>query len=174
MTYEQDQAGRVAVQASNDGRDGFLSHAEAEERLVEAMLLWRRAPDRERSWLHVKAYWPDIRRSDIIRIDPGGELDWPSDEHDLRPLPLSRADVAQMTEASEWMRHVPERDRRLVALAVTSLANGAKQVPWLKLKRAMGVPFGAEGLRKRYSRAIAAICNAENSQLSAKMSGQPS
>jgi hypothetical protein len=47
----------------------------------------------------------------------------------------------------------PSDDRRLVAIVLAYKAQG-KQPQWLKIKRRLGIPFGADGLRKRYSRAI--------------------
>ena len=61
------------------------------------------------------------------------------------------------------MRFVPEADRRLVVLVLVCLAKGDKKVPWLKLKRRLGVPFGADGLRMRYSRAITQVAKTLNS-----------
>jgi hypothetical protein len=161
MTSSCSNAGRVDAEASSSGRGAFWTFEAVQDRLIEAMLLWRRAPDRERGWLHVKAYWPDIRRMPWW-MTVSGEHDELEKEPQLRPLPLTRADVAAMNEAGDWLALVPERDRKLVALAVSALASGAKQVPWMELKRAMGVEFGAHGLRKRYSRALAGICTALN------------
>lgn len=170
MTYENGLSGRMETQASIRGRErfgpGFLSAADVEERLVEAMCLWRRAPDRERGWLNVRAYWPDIRRAEFIRI-VGNELDWPEEKPEARTPPLSRAEVAAMTEASDWLALVDERDRKLVALAVSYLAKGHARVPWLRIKRLVGVAFGADGLRKRYGRALTAIANEVNRRKSA-------
>jgi hypothetical protein len=161
MTSSCSNAGRVDVGPSNDGRAPFWTFETVQERLIEAMLLWRRAPDRERGWLHVKAFWPEIRRFHWMTA-VGGEHDHPEEQPMPRALPLTRAQVAAMNEAGDWLALVPERDRKLVALAVSALASGAKQVPWMELRRAMGVEFGAHGLRKRYSRAIAAICTSLN------------
>jgi hypothetical protein len=160
MTYEQNVAGSVADEASGIGRMPVWSHALVEERMVEAMELWRRSPDRERGWLHVRAFWPEIRRSGVFQV-VAGEIDHPEEKPELRPLPLTRAQVRDMVEASEWMAHVPERDRRLVALALTYKAQG-KQPQWMKMKRRLGIAFGATGLQMRYSRAITSICKALN------------
>lgn len=165
MRYANREAGRPASSVSNAERNpskgDFVSFHDVEERLVEAMCCWRRAPDRERGWLQVRSYWPEVRRSEFIRV-VAGEIDWPTVEKDLRPLPLTRAEVATMMEASDWLQHVPERDRRLVALAAAQLASGKPQVSWKRLKRQLGVEFGADGLRMRYSRAITAIAQSLN------------
>src|SRR3546814_7426400 len=74
-------------------------------------------PDRERGWLAVKAYWLDLRRHNHFG-------DYADAEATPRPLPLSRAEIRRMEEASEWLLLVNERDRALVALAVSWLAGG--------------------------------------------------
>jgi hypothetical protein len=166
MTYKSDVGGRVDFIPSNDGRDAgeaFYSHAFVQERMVEALRCWWRAPDRERSWHHVKANWPEIRRSGLFKIE-GGEIDWPEEKPMPRQLPLSRAEVAAMMEAADWMWHVPERDRRLVAMALTYLASGWAQPQWRRIKQRLGIPFGQDGLRMRYSRALTAICKALNAR----------
>lgn len=146
-------AGRVEADASEPGR--FWTFEAVQERLIVAMLLWRRAPDRERGWQTVRAFWPEMRRHNHFG-------DYSDEEATPRPLPLTRSEVAEMNAVGEWLAFVPERDRRLVALAITRLANGAAQVPWMGLRRAMGVKLGAGGLRQRYSRAITAIANRLN------------
>jgi hypothetical protein len=50
--------------------------------------------------------------------------------------------MARMVEASEWLAHVREEDRRLVVLVLVYLAKGEKKVPWLKLTRRLGVGMG--------------------------------
>lgn len=126
-----------------------------QERLVEALRLWWRMPDRERGWMTIRAFWPEMRRHNHFG-------DYADTEGAPRPLPLSRAEIAEMDEASEWMRFIPDRDRKLVALALLRLARGEKRVPWLELRAPLGVQFGADGLRKRYSRAISSIAQALN------------
>lgn len=126
----------------------FWTFDAVQERLVEAVELWRRMPGdrpsaaaKDGPWHLIQAEWGDYADADAAP----------------RRLPLSRAEYAAMMEASEWLGWVGERDRRLVVLAVSELARGAAQVPWMRLKARMGVRFGADGLRMRYSRAITAI-----------------
>jgi hypothetical protein len=166
MIYGCANAGRVHEDPSTDGKVEFWTFDDVQDRLVEAMLLWRRSPDREQGWLRVKALWPDIRRGALFTA-VGGELDFPEKDPQPRVPPLTRQQVADMNEAAEWLLLVPERDRRLVAVAVSSLTGGGKQVPWGKLKRLLGVEFGVHGLRKRYSRAITGIANTLNRQKTA-------
>jgi hypothetical protein len=130
--------------------DTFWTFALVEEALIEAMLLWRRAPDRERGWLTVKAFWPEIRRHTWFG-------DYADDEAEPRPLPLSRAQVAEMERVGEWLGMVAERDRKLVVLAILALASGKARVPWSRLLRPMGMKSGAGALAQRYERAIGVL-----------------
>lgn len=139
--------------------DEVMSWGEVQERLVEAVLAWRRMPDREGGWLAVRAYWPDVLRE----VGHGADGDF--DARAAMPrLPLTRGEVAAMEEASGWLAAVPERDRRLVGLALGKLADGHAQVPWLELRGAMGVTLGAGGLARRYERAIGAVCRFVNAR----------
>ncbi|HEX7856105.1 MAG TPA: hypothetical protein VF503_20690 [Sphingobium sp.] len=131
-----------------------------EERLIEAMCLWRRSPDREAAWLRVKAMWPDITREWAAGdYDARGYLGNSSDVP-LRPLPLVRAEVGRMEEAGTWIaRFVGERDRKLVVMVLGYKASD-RRPPWLDIKRRMGIPFGAAGLTRRYERAVSGIVKA--------------
>lgn len=146
-------AGRIEAQASKGG--SFWTFDLVEEALVEAMTLWRRSPDRERGWHAIRAYWPEINRHT-----------WFGDyaDHDAtpRPLPLTRDQVDERDRVSEWLAHVDQRDRKLVVLALACLAGGEKRVPWRRLLKPMCLQLGADGLRKRYSKAITSICHALN------------
>lgn len=131
-----------------------------EERLVEAMQFqWRMPGDggspfaADGPWHLIVPDWGDL----LARIEGGQSVG-----ATLR-IPLSREQIARMNEAMGWLVHAPEGDGRLIVLAIRNLAAGRKQVPWTRLLRPMGVRHGAHGLRKRYSRAITAICEALNS-----------
>lgn len=136
----------------------MISFADVEARLVEAMRCAWRQPDRERGWLRLKAAWPDVLRHHHF----GDQKDF--DEAPTMP-PLTRAEIAEMEEAFAWIDAVDAADRRLVALALTRLAAGDKQVPWSRLKRSMGIAYGVHGLRKRYNRAMHKICVRANAGL---------
>jgi hypothetical protein len=157
MAYDCESSGpQVSAMVPVGGRDDFYTFAMVEERLVEAMLLWRRADDAEARFClrgRISSIWR-MALSEPAFVD--------IKEAELKPLPLSRGDVARMTEASEWIAFVAERDRKLVMAALAALAGGRSQVPWLRLKAKLGVKFGAEGLRKRYSRSITKVTNALN------------
>jgi len=159
----------ILPQSSHGSFDTFWTFETVEERLVEAMLLWKRSPGGghwpfagDGPWSLItretRASAGDLAMMDLWRIE--------QDERKLgggeRALPLTRADVARRDEASEWLAHVPERDRALVVLALGWLAKGEARVPWMRLKAALGVKFGANGLRMRYERAIAGVAMALN------------
>ena len=89
--------------------------------------------------------------------------DWAAHEDKPVPrIPLSREQLKRMEEASAWLAYAPERDRKLVVLAVTALAAGRKVVPWRALLKPMQMTRGADGLRMRYGRAVTCICNTLN------------
>lgn len=152
--------GWVVMEEAERIEYGFWTFAAVEERLVEAMRLWWRSHDSDARFSlggRISSLWRQCVDDPLALIERHGV-----ETEEPRPLPLSRADMRRMVEASEWMRFVPERDRRLVVLVLGYLARGERRVPWMKLKRRIGVKFGADGLRKRYSRALAEVCAALN------------
>jgi hypothetical protein len=164
-SYPIDDAGRVLIDPSDAGRverdprldlaaGTFWSFDMVEERLVETVHLWRRSPGGGRSPFATDGPWQLVKRE---VYGPDVDKDAP-----LPRLPLRRSEVAERDEASAWLLLVPERDRRLVVMGVTALASGFSQIPWMRLRKPLGVTFGAHGLRKRYSRAIQTICTALN------------
>jgi hypothetical protein len=133
--------------------------------LVQALLVMQRMSDREAGWLRVKACWPDIVRSyEAGDYDARGYLGNSSDIP-LRPLPAARREIADMEEAFAWVLAAKPDDRRLIALAIGALARGDKRVPWMRLRKPMGVKLGAHGLRKRYERAMHLVVKAANAGL---------
>lgn len=140
--------------------EGFWSFEGVEARLVEAWGFLRRMPDRERGWLRpgVMSLW---RLITLTEREAREQYQIDSDDYHRDALPrppgLRTVEVDRMSEALDWMRFVPERDRKLVGLAIAELERGAKQVPWRRLLAPMGLKLGVHGLRKRYSRAITAI-----------------
>lgn len=140
----------------------FLSFDDVQDRLVEAMLTCWRYPDRERGWQTLRCAWPEISR-DVWAGDydaRGG--DGTSADVALRPASQTREDIAEMEEAFGWLDAVAPDDRKLIGLAIRELASGKRSVSWSKLKAAMGIARGSDGLRMRYGQAIASICNARN------------
>lgn len=133
-----------------------------QEQLVEAFVLWRRSPGGGAWPFASDGPWHLIQRSGHLGdYDArGGDLDA---EVEPRPLPLTRAEVEQRDRVTAWLDYIPDADdRRLVGMALKALASGQKQVPWKRLLKPMGVKRGYDGLRKRYERAIGAICSALN------------
>ncbi|RSU21216.1 hypothetical protein [Sphingomonas koreensis] len=140
----------------------MLSFDDVQERLVEAIrVLWRQ-PDRERAWLTVRAYWPDIQRHTALGDydDRGGEGS--SSDVKLRPAALTRAEVADAEEALAWLDAVEPDDRKLIGLAISALASGRRAIPWGRLLRPMGKARGVDGLRRRYERALGGVCRRVN------------
>lgn len=172
MRYDDDRGGRVRGDASTDGRFagnanvehfralGLLTFDDVQERLVEAMLTCWRHPDRERAWQRIRSWWPDIRRHNA-NGDYGDTPDGASSAQ-LRPIAASRRDIAEMEEAFGWVDALSTEDRKLVGLAVSILARGRREISWSRLLAPMGMTRGAGGLRRRYERAIASICAAQN------------
>jgi hypothetical protein len=129
--------------------DGLMTFGDVEDRLVEAMQLqWRTEGGRwpfasDGPWHLIRKEWSD----------------W--DARDAKPTPrtpLSRSEQARLNEAMGWLAMVPgDFERRLIVVAVTRLAAGDKQVPWRRLLAVMGLARGADGLRKRYGRALACL-----------------
>lgn len=138
----------------------FLTFDDVQDRLVEAMLTCWRHPDRERGWLRVKAMWPDVMAEPGDYDARGGDL--VSDGAALRPAALTRRDIDEMEEAFGWVEAIAPDDRKLVGLAVSMLARGRREVPWRNLLRPMGLTRGADGLRMRYGRAMAAVAARAN------------
>lgn len=141
-----------------------------QERLVEAMIICWRNPDRERGWQQLRSGWPEILRELSAGDYDARGGDMASSDVAIRPASLTRAEVAEMDEAFGWLDAVPARDRRVVGLAIVELARGHREVSWQRMLRRMGLQRGADGLRMRYGRAIAGIAarlNGGNARASA-------
>jgi hypothetical protein len=139
-----------------------------EERLVEAMQVLRRMPDRERGFLSSggRAIWPQIVHTleEILSAAP--------DDGSIRPGPVMRREQADMEEALEWLGYVKEGPARtIVGLALGQLASGSSRVSWnvvwaIMERRGMtaepGLKLTPDSLRMRYGRALNAICEKLN------------
>lgn len=131
--------------------------------LVDAAALWARSPG--------GGHWPFASDGPwhlMTRERAAGDYDarggeGVSSDVPIRPLPLSRDEVARRDGVSEWLRAIDKpEDRRLVALACGYLARGHGRVPWGQIKRKLGVAFGKDGLRRRFERAVSQIAKALN------------
>ncbi len=140
----------------------FWTFDMVQERLVEAMITCWRHPDRERGWQRVRSAWPDILREVSAGDYDARGADLASSDVEIRPASLTRIEVGEMEEAFGWTDMLALDDRKLVGMVVTELAKGQREVKWRRLLVRMGLQRGAEGLRKRYGRAINAICVAKN------------
>lgn len=138
----------------------LVTFKDVERAMVDAVELWRRSPGSGRGSPWAKdAPW-DL--GDQPLYGPDVDKDAP-----IRLAPLTRAEVAVRDAVSAWGEHAPERDRRLVWLAVNQMARTRHSRPSFKeLRGPMGIDLGADGLRMRYNRAVTAIarflnCNAD-------------
>lgn len=170
MTNLSDGPGRVETDPSGAG--SLMSFEAAEARLVEAVRVAWRLPDREAGWQRVRSAWPEIMRETSAGDYDARGGDLASSDVPLRTVAATRGEVAAMEEAFGWLAVVADTDRRLIALAVGCLARGHSQVPWLRLLRPMGLTHGAEGLRKRYARALGKACQRANQGLLRRKAGQ--
>lgn len=144
----------------------WLTPDEVEAGLVEGWHLWRRSPGGGRWPFASDGPWHLMSRE-------GGKGDWDArgvdgvDGGEAAPprlLPLSIDEVARRDLLSSWLRHAPERDRRLVVAVIEQLGRGAQRPDFMVLRARFlagtGRTLGADGLRKRYGRALAAIARA--------------
>lgn len=162
---------REMIRIKENG-DGLLSFDEVEARLVEAVRVARRLPDREAGWQRVRSAWPEIVREAAAGDYDARGGDLTSSDVVLRTASATRGEVAAMEQAFGWLAAVADADRRLVALAIGCLARGDKQVSWLRLLAPMGLTHGAGGLRKRYARAIGRACQRANQGFLRRTGGQ--
>lgn len=146
---------------------------EVEQRLVDALHLWARSPG-ERRWPFASdAPWHLMTRKTRVAIGVEGGLkgrelqlhmqaqDAEEAKRGPKPLPLSRGEVAMRDQASEWLGYVPERDRRLVVLALFDISLG-RRVSWLRMRRRLDVALTGEALSYRYRKALEAIAKRLN------------
>jgi hypothetical protein len=161
-------SGRKVHVVQDDSKQRRVLHEvtaiDVQAALVEAMDLWRRTPAAMKLDVKTSGIWAQM----LQRTDDGDHDGRGADmiEPTPRPLPLSRDEVWRRDAITEWYLDIPKADdRRLVAAAVGYLYRGYQRVPWLKIKHRMGIKFGTDGLRKRYSKAIFAICQAESRRI---------
>lgn len=142
---------------------GYWSFDDVQAALVEAMALWRRSPGGGAWPFAGDAPWHLMQRADRAGDWDKRGLDGKSSDVPLKPLPLGRDEVKRRDGVSEWLSWIEcDADRRLVILAITALAKGRARVPWLALRRPMGVRLGADALAKRYRKALAGIAEKLN------------
>jgi hypothetical protein len=179
MTYlgEQSSANASAT-VPEGGRVDFWTFGAVKERLIDALMLWRRSPGGGK-WPFAKdAPWHLMtRRTRMSAADykQGRELQLHMQREDDdeakrwegrdRRGGLSRDEVARRDEATEWLTWMAEDARRVVILALSQLASGKDNVNWARVKAALGSEIGNKGVYRRYSRAIAAVAARLNRDL---------
>jgi hypothetical protein len=177
MTYRVADVGRVDLGPSNSGSLGYLTFDAVQERLIEAVHLWRRSPGGG-SWPFAgDAPWHLMTRRTRVAIAEevgirGRDLQLHMQAEDAEETkrwegrdhrgPLSRDEVALCDETTEWLGLVPDRDRKLVILALTQLSSGRATIDWRRVKAQLGAEIGSKGLYRRYSRAISGIAKTLN------------
>lgn len=142
----------------------FWRFVDVEQRLIEAMSVVVRSPDRERKWLGASG-------SSIWRMVQDEELQ--ADDKPIVTRAFTRQQQALSSEAMGWVAAwVPSGPtRRVLGIAlVAQVLDDGERPDWPWIWARMGGKAGGwttEGLRKRYSRAITAIAKALNARRSA-------
>lgn len=150
MSSDFSNAGRVELEGSGAG--SVLGYEEVEARLVEAVLVMWRQPDRERTWLTVRAYWPEMRRHTSFGDYGGDGVDGVS-ASTIRTASLTRRELRDAEEALGWIAAVQhEGDRRLIGKALRQRAMQGGSIEWQPLYDRSYA--SVEAMRKRYSRAM--------------------
>jgi hypothetical protein len=154
-------------QSSHLREEGFWTFDAVKERLIEALMLWRRSPGGGK-WPFAKdAPWHLMtRRTRLMTADykAGRELQLHLQREDDEEAkrwegrdsrgPLSRDEIARRDEATEWLTWMAEDARRVVILALVQLARGADNISWVKVKATLGSEVSRQAVYKRYSTAI--------------------
>jgi hypothetical protein len=154
MSSDFSIAGRVRSEASTSG--SFLTYDDVQDRLIEAVQLhWR---TERGSWPFAgDGPWHLIAKEDLNEFTGGRS------PAAMPRIPLGKAEVATMREAFGWLLLVSDDlDRRVIVLAVTERAKGAKRVPWKVVARAAGGRHEPDALRMRYIRALGALTQRVN------------
>lgn len=139
----------------------FINFERAQERLVEAMTVLLQSSDREWGWLNpgTLAMWRQYRP----------EIETPTEEG-LRTCQMTRAEVERAEEAMRWIvAAVPAGlGRRILGVGLMQLATGDRaRIEWPAVLRRLGrdgAGLTSEAVRKRYNRAVAAICERQNAR----------
>tara|TARA_Y100000815_G_scaffold237185_1_gene230840 strand:+ start:359 stop:805 length:447 start_codon:yes stop_codon:yes gene_type:complete len=128
---------------------GVMSFDDVQERLVGAVEIRRRHLGSGR--------WP------FAGDGPWNLVLYEAHEHGaydiaVRKVPPTRAELAQMREAFEWLLLVPkDDDRLLIVRAIEKMGAGAARVPWRMLCQDRPRWRTPDGLRMRYERAMSRL-----------------
>lgn len=172
---KDEQSSLSTFPTSSQGSLGdFWTFDAVEERLVEALLLWKRSPGGGRWPFAGDAPWQLMTRRTRIEAGDfrGREMQLRMQAEDAEETkrregcdrfgPLSRDEVARRDEASEWLAHVSADSRKVVSAAIEQLAGGRENVDWTLVKRRIGAEIGNKGVYRRYTRAIGGIAKRLN------------
>lgn len=142
-------------------RGELLSYGDVIERLVEAWGFLRRMPDREAGWVRSGQVSSLYRLCQLTPREAWSLYRIDSDDYDRDAQPrqpgLRAAEVDRMNETLAWVEWVPERDRKLVGVALSRLERGDATVPWIALAPVLALGVGPDALRMRFDRAITRI-----------------
>jgi hypothetical protein len=149
----------------------MLNWKEVEAELVEAVKLQRRMPRDafEPSSFATDGPWQHLTRA--VRAEAGGmawmELwrllqDAAAREHRnvMRTVPLTAEQVTWMEKRIEWLLIVPDRDRRLVWMALWQQACGHETIRWTWIAADLPVEISRKGMYRRYVRALQGLAKA--------------
>lgn len=136
---------------------GLWTYEAVEARLIEAMWVSRRMPDREGMWQSLRAYWPDIVRERCLGdYDAYGYLgnssDLPEARISIPPAQMDRASVA-----TDWLALLDDEASRLRVKLALEWKVGGRRVGWTRIGRIMGVKAGREAIKVKYIEAVAYI-----------------
>lgn len=122
-----------------------------EERLIEAILVFAREPDRERGWLHVGSNMPDYVYS---------KEDWGNWTLAAPPrqTPSDAVEVDRAEATLGWLS-IPSMGQRLVMRPVLIAKSlGKKRIPWDEIRKTTGWGKTSKYLLKsQYRQGIQAI-----------------
>ena len=126
--------------------------AEVEERLIEAILVFARFPNKERGWQHTRSHMPQHL------YDP---LDHGKFETGKAKIGIAIDEMDRVNPTLDWLK-VPTVVQRMVmqhVLIYKSLAYD--RIPWEKIKRRHGWGMvDVRSLKKQYGRGLQSIADA--------------
>lgn len=120
---------------------------DVEAALIEARVLWLRWTHQGRNPFATDGPW-------ALAQGEAGDYAW---DAPLRPLPLTRDEVARVQAVGAWLLLVPDDAARRMIVTVIDHYAATGRVDWVIIMRRMGVTRGRDGLRMRYARAMQAL-----------------
>jgi hypothetical protein len=143
----------------------FWTYDEVEARLIEAVRCRRRMAGGGRWPFAGDGPWHLIPAAARAETLADFLLDAAQMGHDEVPRegPPSRAEIAAMEQAEEWLTYIDD-DRQRLALAggLIERAKGRKRIGWKALRDRLGEAVTPAGMERRYARAVALIAGVLN------------